>query len=77
MKSVVVETPKGVLTRLMPGCQALEHLDALKKGQWGSKSNPGPAANYQPHMDELHRKFLKEMGLTNEQYIEKMENWKR
>lgn len=61
-KSVVVECPKGVYTRLMPGSQALEYYEAYKAGNWGSKSKPGPAANFIPHMEELHRKFLKEQG---------------
>ena len=62
MKSVVVECPKGVYTRLMPGSKALEYYEAFKKGDWGSKSNPGPAAFFKPHMQELHKKFLKERG---------------
>ena len=63
-KSVIVEWPKGVYTRIMPGSQAMEYYVAYLKGEWGSKSKPGPAANFRPHMEELHRKFLKEQGRT-------------
>ena len=45
-KSVVVEWPKGVYTRVMPGSQAMEYYEAFKNGDWGSKSKPGPAANW-------------------------------
>ena len=62
MKSVVVECPKGVYTRLMPGSKALEYYEALQKGDWGTKRKPGLAAFFKPHMEELHRKFLKERG---------------
>jgi hypothetical protein len=64
MKGVVVECPPGVFTRIMPGSQAMEFYEATKRGEWGSKSKPGPAASFRPHMEELHRKFLKEQGRT-------------
>lgn len=62
-KSVVVECPTGVFTRLMPGSKSLELYDAFKKGEWGSKSKPGPAAFLKPHMEELHRVYMKEQGI--------------
>lgn len=63
-QGVVVECPAGVFTRIMPGTKAMEYYEAVKRGEWGSKSKPGPAAFFRPHMEECHRKFLKEQGKT-------------
>lgn len=64
MKGIVVECPKGVYTRLMPGSQALEMYELAKgpNGKKGTKQNPSHETKFVAHMTELHRKFLKEQG---------------
>lgn len=78
-KPVVVEWPpkSGCFTKIMPGSQAMEYLEAARAGKFGSKSNPQPGAFYAPHMDTLHREFLKSMGMTQEQYLSAMERWNK
>lgn len=65
MKSVVVECPKGVYTRLMPGSLAIELYHEWKKNpnQRRIKSGPPNAQEkFATHMENLHKKFLKEQG---------------
>lgn len=50
-KSIVVEWPKGIITRVMPGSYGFELY------QMGKMS---PA--FKLHMEELHKKFMKEKG---------------
>jgi hypothetical protein len=73
----VLHTLNGAVTRIMPGTQAMEYYEAVKKGDWGSKSKPGPACNFEPHMKQLHQEFLKSMGMTHEQYLEAMKRWNK
>lgn len=54
-KSVVVEWPKGVYTRLMPGSQAIELYEESRKGDKQKKA-------FRKHMEQLHVKFLEEQG---------------
>ena len=63
-KGIVVECPKGVYTRIMPGSKAMELYEESKKpgGNKGTKQKPSAADQFVAHMNMLHTTYLKEIG---------------
>lgn len=64
-KSVVVECPKGVYTRLMPGSTALELYLEWKKNPNEKRLKSCPPTwreKFVTHMEELETKFKEEQG---------------
>lgn len=62
-KSIVVECPKGVYTRLMTGSTALELYTEWKKNPNERRLKSGPSTwreKFVAHMETLEAKFKKE-----------------